>query len=54
MSLDSGKLNPTWVEWLMGWPSGHTELKPLGTGKFQEFMQQHSPYFMDGNERIAA
>jgi hypothetical protein len=23
-----GQLNPRWVEWLMGWPIGHTELKP--------------------------
>ena len=23
-----GKLNPTWVEWLMGFPTGHTDLKP--------------------------
>ena len=23
----SGQLNPTWVEWLMGFPLGHTELK---------------------------
>lgn len=23
-----GQLNPQWVEWLMGWPIGHTELKP--------------------------
>jgi|TARA_R100001086_G_scaffold232093_1_gene153087 hypothetical protein len=23
----SGKLNPTWVEWLMGYPKGWTELK---------------------------
>jgi hypothetical protein len=22
-----GQLNPQWVEWLMGWPLGHTELK---------------------------
>ena len=22
------RLNPNWVEWLMGWPIGHTELKP--------------------------
>jgi hypothetical protein len=28
-----GSLNPTWVEWLMGWPLGWTDLKPLGTGK---------------------
>jgi hypothetical protein len=24
----SGQLNPTWVEWLMGFPLGHTDLKP--------------------------
>jgi hypothetical protein len=23
-----GSLNPTWVEWLMGFPTGHTDLKP--------------------------
>lgn len=23
----SGALNPTWVEWLMGFPTGHTDLK---------------------------
>ena len=28
-----GALNPTWVEWLMGWPLGWTDLKPLETGK---------------------
>jgi hypothetical protein len=24
-----GQLNPTWVEWLMGWPLGWTDLRPL-------------------------
>lgn len=28
-----GKLNPTWVEWLMGWPLGWTDLKLLVTDK---------------------
>jgi hypothetical protein len=36
-----GRLNPTWVEWLMGWPQGWTELKPLAMDKFQEWQQQH-------------
>jgi hypothetical protein len=36
------RLNPNWVEWLMGWPIGHTALKPLATDKFQEWRQQHS------------
>jgi len=28
-----GQLNPTWVEWLMGWPLGWSELKPLEMDK---------------------
>lgn len=28
-----GKLNPMWVEWMMGWPLGWTDLKPLETDK---------------------
>ena len=28
-----GALNPEWVEWLMGWPIGHTELKHWATAK---------------------
>jgi len=38
------RLNPDWVEWLMGWPIGHTALKPLETDRFQEWQQQHSLY----------
>jgi len=26
-----GKLNPQWVEWLMGFPDGHTDLNNLET-----------------------
>lgn len=39
-----GQLNPTFVEWLMGWPIGHTALEPLETGRYQEWLQQHSPF----------
>jgi hypothetical protein len=28
---DGGKLNPTWVEWLMGFPLGWTDLEDSGT-----------------------
>ena len=28
-SLEHGALNPDWVEWLMGWPRGWTNLEPL-------------------------
>lgn len=30
-----GKLNPRWVEWLMGWPIGWTDCKLLATDKCQ-------------------
>jgi hypothetical protein len=30
-----GQLNPPWVEWLMGWPIGFTDLKPLATDRFR-------------------
>ena len=30
---DIGKLNPAWVEWLMGWPVGYTVLRHSETGK---------------------
>ena len=39
-----GKLNPTWTEWLMGWPLEWTELKPLETDKFRQWQQQHGIY----------
>ncbi|MNX96517.1 hypothetical protein D3C86_1288370 [compost metagenome] len=42
MALHGGQLNPEWVEWLMGWPIGWTELKPLEMGKFQLWQQEHS------------
>jgi hypothetical protein len=39
-----GQLNPTWVEWLMGWPLGWTDLKPLGTDKFQSWRHSHGGF----------
>jgi hypothetical protein len=38
---DGGSLNPNWVEWLMGWPIGWTDLRRLATGKFQQWRSQH-------------
>ena len=46
-----GSLNPTWVEALMGWPTGWTDLHPLGTkdGKTdcQESQQACKPGLTD-------
>ena len=34
-------INPSLYEWLMGWPIGWTDLKPLVTDKFHFALQQH-------------
>lgn len=44
------RLNPEWVEWLMGWPIGHTGLKPLETGRYLEWLRQHSPRSLERKE----
>lgn len=36
-----GKLNPLWVEWLMGWPVGWTDCEPLETDKFRQWRHLH-------------
>lgn len=36
-----GRLNPDWVEWLMGWPIGWTALEPLEMDRFQQWLRQH-------------
>lgn len=39
-----GRLNPQWVEWLMGWPIGWTDLQPLATDRFREWLAQHGGF----------
>jgi DNA (cytosine-5)-methyltransferase 1 len=45
-----GPLNPDWVEWLMGWPIGHTALKPSETDKYRNAEQQHGNTLVDLEE----
>lgn len=40
----TGQLNPTWVEWLMGWPLGWTDLKPLVTDRCRNVQQRHGGF----------
>ena len=40
-TTNGGQLNPTFCEWLMGWPLEWTELKPLETDKSHCAPQQH-------------
>jgi hypothetical protein len=37
-----GTPNPEFAEWLMGWPIGWTDLKPLETAKFRQWLHSHS------------
>ena len=39
-----GQLCPIFVEYLMGWPLGHTDLKPLETDKYQQWLKLHGKY----------
>lgn len=41
---NGGQLNPTWTEWLLGWPLEWTVLKPLATDKFRQWRQLHSGF----------
>jgi len=41
---NGGHLNPTWTEWLMGWPLEWTDLKPLEMDK-SHFVQQQLGQF---------
>lgn len=36
-----GGLNPVWVEWIMGWPLGWTDLVALEMGRFREWSSAH-------------
>jgi len=36
-----GSLNPTWVEWLMGWPLGWTDCDASATAKFRQWSRSH-------------
>ncbi|AIS94251.1 putative cytosine-specific methyltransferase [Burkholderia thailandensis MSMB59] len=42
-----GKTSPATWEYMMGWPIGWTDLRPLATDRFQSWLQQHSPFSND-------
>ena len=39
------RLNPSFVEWMMGVPIGWTSLKPLGMGSFRQWLQNFSEVY---------
>jgi len=42
-----GSLNPPWVAWLMGWPIGWTDLKPLEMDKCPSAQQSPFSYWLE-------
>ncbi|AMM23206.1 hypothetical protein AX767_01550 [Variovorax sp. PAMC 28711] len=47
MASDGGQLNPEWVEWLMGWPIGHTALEPLAMDRLAEWRRSHGLFYQE-------
>lgn len=41
-NLPGGKLNPRWVEWLMGWVPGWTSLDPLPLDEFRRWQNEQN------------
>ena len=39
-----GQLNPGWVEWLMEYPAGWTDLKPLEMDRFRRWQRLHGMF----------
>tara|TARA_R110002072_G_scaffold244220_1_gene403556 strand:+ start:249 stop:563 length:315 start_codon:yes stop_codon:yes gene_type:complete len=39
--MPCGSLNPAFSEWMMGWPIGWTDLRPLAMDKFQQWLNKH-------------
>lgn len=42
------------TEWLMLWPEGWTDLRPLATDRFQQWRQLHGPSLKEGADFGAA
>ena len=42
--------HPSFAEWMMGFPSGWSDLKPVEMPKFQSWLQQHSAFLRDNKE----
>jgi len=49
----SGKLNPSWVEWLMGWPIGWTDYEPLSCMSSDHPPWNRDPWSIWNDEDVA-
>lgn len=46
------RLNPLFVEWLIGWPIGWTDLKPLATDRCPSAPQAPFDYWLEANYEV--
>lgn len=53
-TASGGRLNPDWTEWLMSFPIGWTDLKPLGTPRFQVWCALHGIPFTPASPNAEA
>lgn len=44
MPQAGGKLNPNWVEWLMGWPIGWTDCVASATDRYRQWSESHGTH----------
>jgi hypothetical protein len=45
---------PGFAEWMLGWPIAWTDLKPLATDKFQQWLRSHGVCSADQQHKEAA
>jgi hypothetical protein len=45
-----GELNAEWIEALMGWPIGWTDLQPLAMDRFRRWQQQYGDFSKGSHE----
>jgi DNA (cytosine-5)-methyltransferase 1 len=44
-----GRANPEFVEWLMGWPTGWSDLERSATDRYRSWLLAHSSIFRSGS-----
>jgi hypothetical protein len=44
----AARLNPAFVEWLMGWPRGWSACAPLATASYPSWLRLHSALLLSG------
>jgi hypothetical protein len=47
VNTEIAKLNPNFVDWLMGWPPGMSACEPLETASFRSWQRVHSSLLRD-------